>query len=154
MGEHVAGAADHVCGKGPQAFEQQVHGRTHGPTEHLTRGRGLAGGAGHQLAQVLVFGIVESQDARQAVEHRRAGTGFLALFDADVVVDAHPGQGGQFLAAQAGGAAQAGADRQADVARRDPAAPGPQEPSEFAAVLGVGRHIRTVSPRVGAGPPD
>jgi hypothetical protein len=76
---------------------------------------------------VLAFGIVQAEGAREGVDDGRAGPGLLAALQAGVVVDADPGQGGQFLTAQPGRAAHSRTDRQTDLAGRDPRATGAQE---------------------------
>jgi hypothetical protein len=60
----------------------------------------VAGGAHGQLVQVVVLGLVQLQRTGQSIDDLRAGPGLLAAFQAGVVVDADPGQGGQLLAAQ------------------------------------------------------
>ncbi|WP_405532860.1 hypothetical protein [Streptomyces avidinii] len=47
------------------------------------------------LAQVLVLLVVQVQGSGEGVEDGGAGTGLLAAFQAYVVVDADPGEGGQ-----------------------------------------------------------
>jgi hypothetical protein len=60
----------------------------------------VAGGARGQVAQVLVLVLGQAQGAGESVDDGGAGAGLLAAFQPGVVIDAHPGQGGQFLAAQ------------------------------------------------------
>ncbi len=87
----------------------------HGTAGGGRRFGGVAGGAGGEFAQVLVFLVVHVQGAGEGVQDGGAGAGLLAAFQADVVVDADARQGGQFLPAQSGRAAEAGADGEADV---------------------------------------
>jgi hypothetical protein len=49
--------------------------------------------------------VVQAQGAGEGVDDAGAGPGLLAALQTGVVVDADPGEGGQLLAAQAGGAA-------------------------------------------------
>lgn len=51
---------------------------------------------------MLVFVLLQMQGVGQGVDDGGAGTGFLAAFQAYVVVDADAGEGGQFLTAQSG----------------------------------------------------
>jgi hypothetical protein len=62
----------------------------------------VTGGAGGEVVQVLVLGVVQAENAGEGVDDGGAGPGFLAAFQAGVVVDADPGEGGEFLAAQPG----------------------------------------------------
>jgi hypothetical protein len=84
-------------------------------------------GAGGEIVQVLVLGFVQAENAGEGVDDGRAGAGFLAAFYAGVVVDADPGEGGEFLTAQSGGAAQPCAGGQPGVGGGDLGAPGAQE---------------------------
>src|SRR5690606_2390204 len=67
------------------------------------------------------------QGVRQRPEHRAARVALLALLQPDVVVDAHPGEGGELLPPQARRAPQAHADGQPHVLRPHPGPAGPQE---------------------------
>lgn len=112
-GQQVVGAADGVRGLGAQTLREQFHA---GPNGAAGRGGRLgrpARGAGGQAAQVLVLVVLQEEGAGEGIDHGRAGPGLLAALQADVVVDADPGQGGQFLTAQPGRTAQAGTGRQA-----------------------------------------
>ncbi len=70
-------------------------------------------GAG-EVDQVGLFGLVELQCAGDGVHDAVGGVGECAAFQADVVVDAEPGQGGDLFAAQAGHAPLASGHRQPD----------------------------------------
>jgi hypothetical protein len=107
--------------------------RAHGPARGGRRLGGVPGGADGQFAQVLVFGVVQLQGA--GVDDGGTGPGLLAAFQAYVVVDADPGERGQLLAAQAGGAAKAGTDREADLFGCGPGAAGTQEPAQLGAAV-------------------
>ena len=48
------------------------------------------------------LGVVEPQRVGEGVEHDVGGAGGVAALQALVVLDAHPGQGGDLLAAQPG----------------------------------------------------
>ena len=61
------------------------------------------------------------------------GPGLFPPLEAGVVVDTYPGEGGDFLAAQPRGAADARALDEADVGRGDLGAPGVQEVSQLGA---------------------
>lgn len=87
----------------------------YGAARRRRRFGGVAGGVDREVAQVLVFLVVEVERPGEGVEDGGAGAGLLAALQADVVLDADPGQGGELLAAQSGGAAQAGADGEADL---------------------------------------
>lgn len=52
------------------------------------------------MARSPALGGVEAERPRERVEHLGGRLGGPALFEADVVVDADPGELGQFLAAQ------------------------------------------------------
>jgi hypothetical protein len=90
-------------------------------------------GAGGEIVQVLVLGFVQAENAGDGVDDGGAGPGLLAAFQAGVVVDADPGEGGEFLTAQARGAAQACAGRQPGLGGGDLGAPGAQEPPQLTA---------------------
>ena len=93
----------------------------------------MTGGAGGEVVQVLVLGVVQAEDAGEGVDDSGAGPGLLAAFQAGVVVDADPGEGGEFLTAQPRGAAQAGAGGQPGLGGGDLGAPGAQEPPQLTA---------------------
>lgn len=109
--------------------EQRADGRVVGPSPvgepvaggprraRAVRGGIGARGAGGQAAQVLVLVVLQREGAGEGADHGRAGPSLLAVLQADVVVDADPGQGGQFLAPQPGRAPQAGADLEAGCSR-------------------------------------
>jgi hypothetical protein len=73
---------------------------------------------------MVVLLVVQVQGAGEGVQDGGAGAGLLAAFHAYVVVDADPGQGGQFLPAQSRGAAQSGADGEAGLLGAGPGAAG------------------------------
>ena len=91
----------------------------------------------------LVLG--EQQRVRQGGEHGRRRVGVAALLDADEVVDAHAGQRGDLLPAEARGATTAGVS-EADVGRLQALPARPQESTQVD-VLG---HL----PSVPGGGPD
>lgn len=110
--------------------------------------RGVAGGAGGELAQVLVLLVVHAQGTGEGVEDGGAGAGLLAALHAHVVVDADAGQGGQLLAAQAGRAADAGADGETDVSGAGLGAAGAQVAAQLGAftVRVLGCHDSSLTP--------
>ncbi|GAA3808418.1 hypothetical protein GCM10022403_048210 [Streptomyces coacervatus] len=76
------------AGQRPQS--SQVGGeQVHGAAEHAGRD-----GAQAKVVQELVLGFPETQRLREGVEDGWAGVDLAAVFQADVVVDAHPGGGG------------------------------------------------------------
>lgn len=84
---------------------------------------------------MLLFVIVQPQGVGQGVDHGGAGVGFLAALDADVVVDAHPGQRGQFFPAQPRRTPDTPAYPQARLLRGEPDPAGAQESPEFGATV-------------------
>ncbi len=86
--------------------------------------------APYQRVQVRPLVRVEAQDVRDGVQHLGRGMAAAALLQAYVVVDADPGELGEFLAAQArhpAAAAEAGARPQARVLRAYPGTPRSEE---------------------------
>ena len=73
------------------------------------------------------FGFVELKGAGDRFQHAVGDAGEVAAFEAGVVVDAHAGEHGDFLAAQAGHTAAAVVNGQADLLWCDPGPPGGQE---------------------------
>lgn len=124
----------------------------HGPAGRGRWFADVAGGTGGELAQVLVLLVVHAQGAGEGVEHGRAGAGLLAALEADVVVDADAGEGGQLLAAQPWGAAYAGADGEADVIGAGLGAAGAQVAAQLGAlaVRALGCHDPSLTPSVPA----
>ena len=106
-----------------------------GRTVESVAGRLRLGGAG-EILQMLGLGLVEPQRAGQSVEDLRGDTGQLAALHAGVVVDAHPGQQRDLLAAQAGYAAVAAGDH-AGLLRGDPRATGAEELADLVLVVHV-----------------
>jgi hypothetical protein len=90
-------------------------------------------GARGKIVQVLVLGFVQAENAGEGVGDGGAWPGFLAAFQAGVVVDADPGEGGEFLTAQPRGAAQPCASRQPGLGWGDLGAPGAQEAPQLTA---------------------
>jgi hypothetical protein len=76
-----------------------------------------------QAVQVIAFLAGQPQRAGQGADHLRGRGGGPALLQADDVVHRDPGELGQFLPAQAGGAARA-TRREPDVRGRQPVPPG------------------------------
>jgi len=102
---------------------------------------------------MLQLVVPQQEGAGEGIDHGRAGPGLLAAFQTNVVVDADPGQSGQFLAAQPGRTAQAGTGRQADVLRGHPGPAGAQEAPQLAAPadLLLAVHVfRSVGPATSA----
>jgi len=87
-----------------------------------------------QRIQVRQFLLVEAHRCGECVQNPAARIVLASLLEADVVVDAYPGQCGEFLAAQARRAAQARSLREADVGGADPGPPGLQELAQLVAV--------------------
>lgn len=108
-------AADHVRGVGTQSLQEQLGAGGHGRDGHGRRCGRLPVGTGGEVPQVLVFGVAQAKSASEGVDGGGAGAGLRAVLAMCVVVVADPGEGGHFLAAQAGRAAQPSADRQTDV---------------------------------------
>ena len=77
------------------------------------------------------LGLVELEGVRERVQHAVGGAAEVAALQAVVVVDAQPGERGDLLAAQPGHAARS-EDREADVLRSDPRAPGREEVADLA----------------------
>ena len=67
--------------------------------------------------EAFVAVAAQPQGTAEGVDDGDRGVGLAAAFEADVIVHAHTGQRGQFLAAQSGGAAQSRAAGEADVLR-------------------------------------
>lgn len=107
--------ADHVRGVGAQALQQQLGAGGYGRDGHGRRCGRLPVGTGGEVPQVLVFGLAQAESVGGGVDGGGAGAGVRAALAMCVVVVAEPGEGGHFLAAQAGRAAQPAADRQTDV---------------------------------------
>ncbi|MBW8698022.1 hypothetical protein MBT84_00415 [Streptomyces sp. MBT84] len=131
----------------------------HGAARDGWRFGRVAGGPGGEFAQVLVFLVVHAQGAGEGVEDGGAGAGLLAAFQAHVVVDADAGEGGQLLAAQTRGAADAGADGETDMLGAGLGAAGAQKAAQLGAlaVRALGCHVFQSHPlytaaRGGGGP--
>jgi hypothetical protein len=105
-----------------------------------TRGPGWSGGAG-EIGQVGAFGFVELQRAGQCVEDVVGDAAGVAAFELGVVVDADPGQHGDFLAAQARDAPVTAVGGQAGLLRGDPGPPGGQEIPDLAPAVHAS-HVR------------
>src|SRR5205823_13663019 len=105
-----------------------------------------------ELAQVLVLLVVHAQGAGEGIEDGGAGAGLLAALQTYVVVDADAGEGGQLLAAQPGGAADAGADGQADVLGAGLGPAGAQVAAQLGAlaVRALGCHDSSLTRRAAA----
>lgn len=86
------------------------------------------------------FGVVEPQRSRHGVQNRLGDVAQPTLFQADVVVGAHPGQLRQLLPAQPGDAAAATEDRQASVLGAQSRATGAQELAQLGSGVGHGVH--------------
>lgn len=85
-------------------FEQLVQARVHGlfgRHGRALRPRSAAGRTCGEIPQMQQLGFLQQQGGGEGVDHRRAGVGLPAAFQPGVVVDAHPGQGGDLLTAQA-----------------------------------------------------
>jgi hypothetical protein len=106
-----------------------------------------AGGAG-EVEQVGALGVVEPQRVGERLEDAVGGTGGVAALQAFVVLDAHPGQGGDLLAPQPGHSPLAVA-RQADLLGRDLGPPRGQELRELACRV-HGTNVRRTGPLRGA----
>jgi hypothetical protein len=89
------------------------------------------GGTG-QVEEVGALGLVELERASECVQDELGDAGDVAALQPPVVLDAHPGQRGDLLAAQPGHAALAIA-RQAGLVGRDP---GPARGQELGDVVG------------------
>ena len=59
-------------------------------------------GRAHEVVQVGSFGVVELQGTADAFEYGFGDPGGVAALEADVVLDAHSRDEGDFLAAQPG----------------------------------------------------
>lgn len=96
---------------------------------------------------MLVLLVVHVQRAGEGVEDGGAGAGLLAALEAYVVVDADAGEGGQLLAAQAGSAAYAGADGEADVFGAGLGAAGAKVATQLGslAVRALGWHVSSLT---------
>lgn len=102
-GEQVGEVVDHDGGGGVEPVEDGVHGGTDGACGALA-GVGTQLGAladGGQLLQVFAVRGGEPQCLGQRGEDLDGGSGVAALFEADEVLHADPGQCGQLGAAQA-----------------------------------------------------
>jgi hypothetical protein len=108
----------------------------HQPGQRCRRGGGgLAGWAGTGTGQVEKVGaLVGSQPEcpGQGLHHVHGGVQPAALLQPYDVVDADPGQFGDFFAAQARGPAGLPALREPEVVRVEAFAPGPQERAQLA----------------------
>ena len=91
---------------------------------------------------MLALGVVELERAGQCLQHALRGAAHVAAFQARVVLDAHAGQYGDLLAAQAGDPAGA-VGRQPRLFGRDPAAAGGQELAD------LGLRLHASQPRPG-----
>ncbi|GAA4072884.1 hypothetical protein GCM10022233_57620 [Streptomyces shaanxiensis] len=90
---------------------------------------------------MLAFGLFQTQGAGEGVEHRGTGPGLLAAFQAGVVVDADAGEGGQFLTAQTGCAAQSRADRETGLGGGGPDPADAQEAAQLGAPRRWAAHV-------------
>jgi hypothetical protein len=96
---------------------------------------------------VLVLSFVQAQGTGDGVDDRRAGAGLLAAFQAGVVVDADPGESGEFLPAQPGRAAQPRAGRQPGLGGGALGTARAQEPTQLAAAALLTTHgLQCASP--------
>ncbi len=120
---------------------------TNPATRRLRAATALAG----EPVQVLALGLVEAENASQRIEYLLGGLGRPALFQANVVVDADPGQVGDLLAAQPGDpAAAVGGD--SGGRRVDPGTPGSQKAREIVHIpsITVARPTKVVLPIPGS----
>ena len=83
------------------------------------------------------FRLVELQGAGESFQHAVGDAAEVAAFEAGVVVDAHPGEQGDFLAAQAGDPAGTAVDRQPRLLRGDLGASGGQEVPDLGSAVHV-----------------
>ena len=80
---------------------------------------------------MLAFARVQAEYTGDGVEHLRGVAQGAALFQPDVVVDAEPGDLGEFLPAQTGNPPSAPVVAQAHVLRGQPGPAGAKEVGEF-----------------------
>jgi hypothetical protein len=108
-----------------------------------------------EAEQVVPLVEVEVQGPGQRPQDRLRRLRAAALLEAGVVVDRHPGEGGDLLPAQPAGAA-AGPSGQPDLLGLQRLAPGPQEVGQLVTVHAPSlparrpRHPGTAGPRLGA----
>lgn len=82
-----------------------------------------------------LFGVVEPEGVGDAVEDAVRDSGEAAAFDPRVVLDTHAGEQGDLFAAEAGDAASAGVDGQADVGGGEPGPSGLEELAQLGASI-------------------
>jgi hypothetical protein len=105
-----------------------------------------------EVEQVRPFGVVQLERPRERVEDRGGHPRDRAAFELGVVLDAHPGEQGDFTAAQPGYAAAADV-RQPRLPRSDLGAPRGQELANRGAIVHaagiveeVGSAVTTIRP--------
>ncbi len=146
VGEDVADPVEHHGGGGLQAVQYGPHGGARAAAEGRGRGaeqRVAAVGLLGQPAQQHAVAQRQVQRVGEGTEHLDGRVAVAALFQPGEVLDADSGQGGQFGAAKAGGAA-AGAGGETHLDGGDGFAPGPQERAQL-----VVAHIWNVPMRAG-----
>lgn len=95
-----------------------------------------------EFEEVAAFGVVQAQGAGDRLQYRLGDVGVPALFEAGVVVRAHPGQMCDFLAAQSGHPARAATEGRPRVLGAQTGPPRAQEVPQFADVV----HAASVLP--------
>ena len=131
-GHHVRAPAqdERRAVRGVERGQQSANRLADGLAGHPAAVAGSDGALMGQIEQVRVFGVVQSQRGRQRLQHLGRRGPATALLEPGVVVDAHAGQLGEFLAAQARHPPP-GADGHARVGGRHPAAARAQKLSQL-----------------------
>lgn len=109
----VADAVGDVGGERAETFEEDADA---GADVACCDGGCVVGAVnvGGKSSQVGEFVVVEDQRPGEGVDDGGAGVSFAAAFEANVVVDAHAGECGEFFATQPRGAAESLTALQAD----------------------------------------
>ncbi|CAK7283717.1 hypothetical protein SGPA1_21692 [Streptomyces misionensis JCM 4497] len=129
--QHPVVAAHHVGGQRPYRFQHAQHGVTDGVVRAGRQFGDPPGGQLREFVQPFVGVPAQAQGPAEGVHDGGRGVGLPAAFESDVVVHAHPGDRGEFLAAQSRGAAQARTGREAHVLRTHLRPACLQVPAEF-----------------------
>lgn len=150
-GEHIAPVVTDPGRRRRDRINNALNTGTHRLRTALAAHPGGGGGGAGKVKKVSRFGVVELKGAGERFEDTVRGPGKVSPLKADVVIDAHPGEHRDFLAAQPGHAPVAAVDRQSGLLGRDPCAAGGQE---LPHVVAVCHGIHATPPPRGEGGTD